>query len=480
MNRMSLAAAGWTLSCLLAACGGGADTPSSSAQEAAQAANARTEAAQSLLRREAQAAPTREQAEQFTPGLREIDDSVVWQQAELTVADVAQQRSYADVVTAVDADGNFTFERRTATGVAFERYQSNADGNRLSRDILGNGNHCTYDPNRNFVSFPLHVGKVWGSQWNYSCTLGYRETANQLAAVTARETITVPAGSYDALRIRYATLFTRSNDVNLQNGSTGEAIYLQEATCWWATSVKRIVKCSYGNTFFGSTPPAGYLKSYTLEASHVGKQQYLPQARQVGQSSRWLDTDTLVNGTLVTRTSVQTVTAVEPDGRYTVDRVEANGWMSERYQHDLGGNRLTRFIASSNNNCAYTPRRDYLDFPLYLGKTWNSTWHYGCALGYQEDASHSATVEALETVTTAAGPYKALRIRFQTVLSNSNDFQLENGSIGQATYTNNGVCWWAVEAKRIVKCEIDNTYNGAVPGTYRQRIVTEVAATLVR
>lgn len=474
MNRLTLAAAGLTLSCLLAACGGGGEDASPAASSEALT---QTETAQSALRMTAQA-QRRIAPEQFTRGVREVHDTVVWQQTETTVADVTAQRTYSDRITAINDDASFAFERRSGTGAVFERYQSNPDGNRLSRDIVANGNHCTYNPNRNFVSYPLYVGKVWASTWDYNCSLGYQETAHQLAAVTGRETINIPAGSYDALRIGYVTLFNNSNDINLEGGSTGQAAYLQEATCWWATEVHRIVKCTYKNTFFGATPPASYLKEYTLEASFVGKQ-YYPGAHRVGQSSLWTDTDTYVSGASASRTYTQTVTAVNANGSYGVDRTESNGYISERYLNDFSGNRLTRFISSSANNCAYTPRRDYLRFPLYVGKTWNSTWHYGCALGYQEDATHSAQVEALEQITTAGGTHNALRVRFQTVLTNSNDFQLENGSIGQASYAHDGVCWWSVDTQRLVKCDLGISYTGPAPAHYRQRYVTEAAGVLV-
>ncbi|MBL0727702.1 hypothetical protein [Piscinibacter sp. HJYY11] len=474
MKRISLAAAGFTLSCLLAACGGGSDTDTS----VAQAADTRSDSAQADLRREAQA-QARPRPEQFTAGPREVNDTIVWQQQETTVGGTTQQRSYGDRITAVEADGSFSFNRGTPGGVTFERYRANADGNRLSREYVNNGNHCTYDPNRNFVSYPLYVGKVWASQWNYNCSLGYKERATQLSAVTGRESITIQAGTFDALRIGYVTLYTKSNDVNLQNGANGEAAYLVESTCWWATSVKRIVKCTYKNTYFGTTPPAGYLADYALEASYIGKVYFPDASRQVGQSSRWTETDTQLGGNVINRHYTQTITAVNPDGSYNVDRAEANGFISERILNDRGGNRLNRFIVQTNNPCTWAPRRDYLSFPLYVGKTWTSGWNYSCALGYREDAAHTARVEALEPVTTAAGTFNALRVSFQTVLTNSNDFQLQNGPAGQATYRNDGTCWWDVDGQRIVKCDIANTFEGPAPATYRQRYVTELAAVLV-
>jgi hypothetical protein len=467
---MQRATSALALSCLLAACGGEGESTSDTAQDAA----AQNDHARAALARQAPAAASKEQ---FGRDLREPGDTLAWTQSDVTVGNTTAVTQYADHVTTVNADGSYGFDRIDADGNATERYTSNVDGDRTSRRVLANGNLCSFSPGRNYLSFPLSVGKTWLSNWTQNCTLGYRETANQLAAVTGRETVTVPAGRFDALRIGYVTLFTKSNDVNLANGSKGEAAYLQEATCWWAIEPKRIVKCTYRNTFFGSAP-ARYLKRYDLEARFVGKQ-YLPGPRHAGQSSLWTETDAYVNGNTATRSYTQAVSAVNADGSYVVDRIEANGALGERYLHDIGGNRLTRHIASSGNDCTYSPRRAYLDFPLHVGKTWDAPWHYGCALGYREDAAHTATVEALDTVTLAQGAVEALRIRFHTQFSHSNDAALLNGSAGEARYGNDGVCWWATATQRLVKCEIDVGFEGAAPATYRRRYTTELVSTLV-
>jgi hypothetical protein len=186
--------------------------------------------------------------------------------------------------------------------------------------------------------------------------------------------------------------------------------------------------------------------------------------------------DTLVNGSSIARNYTLTVTAVNPDGSYGLDRIETSGALGERYVNDRGGNRVVRFIASTNNNCTYAPKREYVNFPLYVGKTWAANWHYGCALGYREDAAHTARVEALETITVGAGTFEALRINFHTSLTNSNDFQLVGGSAGQGAYAHDGVCWWSTQLKSLVRCEFDGSFVGPVPTTFRQRYVTEMSA----
>lgn len=471
MNRVHLAASGLMLSCLLAACGGG-NTDSTSSD-----ATTHTETAQAAVTRQAQAA-RRPAPEQFTGRLREVDETLVWQQTETTVGDTTAQRTYSDHVTAVNADGSFAFERFNGAGNVFERYTSDANGSRLSRDVVSNGNRCSFNPGRNYVTFPLYVGKVWLSNWTQSCALGYQETVNQLTAVTGRETITIAAGTHDALRLNYVTLITKSNDVNLQNGSTGEASYLQEATCWWATDVKRIVKCSYKNTFFGSTPPASYLKSYTFEASFIGKQ-YFAGTKRVGQNNAWTENYTLVDGTAQTRNYNQIVRTLNADGGYGADYVDLSGALLESYTFDRDDNRLRRYTAFNANSCTYSPRRNFFDFPLYVGKSWSTDWLYNCSSGYHENAAHTAQVQALESVTVGAGTFDALRIHFQTQFTNSNDAGLPNGLSGSAAYSQEGTCWWAPALQRMIKCDIESDFGATAPASYRKRYAMNMTAIVV-
>ncbi|MBC7957253.1 MAG: hypothetical protein H7Y33_15440 [Cytophagales bacterium] len=472
MKRIHLAASGLVLSCLLTACGGNSSTDNPTPDATAQ-----TETAQDAVRMQAQAA-RRPAPEQFTGRLREVDETLVWQQTEMTVGNTTAQRTYSDHVTAVNADGSFAFERFNGAGSVFERYTSDTNGSRLSRDVVANGNRCSFNPGRNFVSFPLYVGKVWLSNWTQACTLGYQETVNQLTAVTGRETIAIAAGSYDALRLNYVTLITKSNDANLQNGSTGEASYLQEATCWWATDIKRIVKCSYKNTYFGSTPPASYLKSYSFEASFVGKQ-YFAGTKRVGQNNAWAETNTLVDGTPQTRNYHQIVRTLNADGGYGADYVDLGGALLESYTFDKDDNRLRRFTAFNSNTCTYSPRRNFFDFPLYVGKSWSTDWLYNCSSGYHENATHTAQVQAMESVTVGAGTFDALRIQYQTQFTNSNDAGLLNGVSGSATYSQEGTCWWAPTLKRMIKCDIDSNFGATAPASYRKRYAMSMTAIVV-
>ncbi len=108
--------------------------------------------------------------------------------------------------------------------------------------------------------------------------------------------------------------------------------------------------------------------------------------------------------------------------------------------------------------CTYTPKRDMLNFPLSVGKTWTATWQYACAAGYRESNTLNAEVEALEALTIPAGTFNTLRIRYALAITNSNDWQLPGGSTSSAAYNQDYRCWWDVDGGRFVKCDFTYAY----------------------
>lgn len=172
-------------------------------------------------------------------------------------------------VTTVDlqADGTHTVEQRDVgagqPGVLIESRTADADDNRVSRRFA-NGTTCSYTPARQLLSFPLYYGKSWTSDWQYACSAGYREKASAVNTVDDVGSITVPAGTFEALRIRSVISYSESNDNLLVGGAFGQGRYTQEQTCWWATSIRRVVRCENSYSYLGGAP-SGYLKSLTQE-----------------------------------------------------------------------------------------------------------------------------------------------------------------------------------------------------------------------
>lgn len=176
----------------------------------------------------------------------------------------------------------------------------------------------------------------------------------------------------------------------------------------------------------------------------VAPQHFNAKAASVGDHSNLHQVDTLVNTSTTTTTVSRLTTAVAGDGSSSIDALDANAVVTDHFSVDTSGNRTSRTFVNNGNACTYAPSREYLNFPLFVGKTWASTWQYSCVLGYKETANQTATVEAWEPVTVTAGTFDALRVRINTTYTNSNDANLTNGSAGSASYAIALVGWYAL------------------------------------
>ncbi|ALM85394.1 hypothetical protein ASB57_22630 [Bordetella sp. N] len=208
----------------------------------------------------------------------------------------------------------------------------------------------------------------------------------------------------------------------------------------------------------------------------VAPQQYTPKDAVLGARSTYTVADNYVNGTTKQSSYTRETTVVNPDGSYTSSSFNSANVVTDTYTANAEGNRLTRTYVSgdpgSNGNlCTYTPSREWLNFPIYVGKTWSSTWQYACAFGYKETANLNATVLNAESVTVPAGVFNALRVQFNTALTDSNDSALTNGTTGTAKYNIATIAWYVPTLGQYVKFERTYTYTGAQPSLY---INTEV------
>lgn len=166
--------------------------------------------------------------------------------------------SYTDTTTALNMDGSYVVQRTVGSTVT-RTITNTAAGARASQIIAG-GNACTYMPPRLYFDFPLSVGKTWNSSWAYQCSLGYRENGALSGRVVRIENVTVPAGTFEALRVEGTVNYTASNDMNLTGGASSTAQYRVDSVCWWQTSPVRFLGCEDTYTYTG-VAPANYART---------------------------------------------------------------------------------------------------------------------------------------------------------------------------------------------------------------------------
>jgi len=121
--------------------------------------------------------------------------------------------TFIATVTSVNADGSYVIQQNdpshnviTANGTLYSvptaTINVNSSGQDISETGLSTGGAvtCTYTPHAAGPSYPLVVGDTWSSSWNASCGSNATVAYTQTGSVVNTESITVPAGTYTAIK----------------------------------------------------------------------------------------------------------------------------------------------------------------------------------------------------------------------------------------------------------------------------------------
>ncbi|MFZ2987244.1 hypothetical protein [Ideonella sp.] len=188
--------------------------------------------------------------------------------------------------------------------------------------------------------------------------------------------------------------------------------------------------------------------------------------RSAGEFSRFETTSVAVDGTSQTQTYTSTVKSVVADGSsYTAETSNGSSAVTS-LTADINGNLLSQTRLSDSRSCTYSPTRELLSFPLFVGKTATAQWTSSCSDGVSESASATSNVQGVETVTIGATSVQALRVRIDVTVTGSNDPKLEGGSSGTASYSQVWFCKWAIGLQRPMFCSRETTYVGTAPDGY--------------
>jgi len=198
----------------------------------------------------------------------------------------------------------------------------------------------------------------------------------------------------------------------------------------------------------------------------VNPQRYARPSWTAGEASTWRETLTRHDGATVEQTLRHTVTAVTTDGAHTQERrTLASEWVDTQ-TFDADHNAVTQ--QRPGVGCQHTPRRALLDFPLYVGKSWQASWQTQCSDLRRETGEALTVVEDHERITVPAGSYDTLRIKSLIAYRDVLDPALTGGVLGQARYAEERVCWWAFSQRRMVRCDSSFTHLGTAPASYPQ------------
>jgi hypothetical protein len=170
-------------------------------------------------------------------------------------------------ITSVNSDGSYTEASsspdgvNTVDGITYgtpENGSYNNQGQELSFTYptsSGGIGTCTFDPNGPGPPFPLTVNQTWQLQYSYSCNGNAPITYTQSGTVVDLESVTVPAGTFNALKLQSTLTWTNSQ------GTTR----VESVTNWRDVETSRSVKQAITYTLSGAAPTGTYLVSETQE-----------------------------------------------------------------------------------------------------------------------------------------------------------------------------------------------------------------------
>lgn len=172
---------------------------------------------------------------------------------------------FSDTVTAVNPDGSYVvlsedqsqqvvIVNGTDYSIVTETGQFNTSGQETSFTYVatdGNLVTCTYDPHGDGPDFPLLIGASWTLEFTYACDSQTLVTYSQNGTVVDLESVTVPAGTYSALKLQSTVTWT-----DLQGTTRTQTI-----TNWRDVDTMVSVKQEISIAYSGVLPANGYAVS---------------------------------------------------------------------------------------------------------------------------------------------------------------------------------------------------------------------------
>jgi hypothetical protein len=181
---------------------------------------------------------------------------------------------YTQTVMAVAADGTITEMQQSTTGSSIivdgtnyapltetETYDDSS-GQETSYTYTAAGGDavtCTFDPRDGGPDFPLRVAQTWSIDYTFACGSQSPVTYKQTGSVVDVESVTVPGGTFTALKLQSTVTWT-----DLQ-GTTRT----QTVTNWRDTATSHSVKEEIAIVVSGTVPTTGYAVSREILLENI-------------------------------------------------------------------------------------------------------------------------------------------------------------------------------------------------------------------
>jgi hypothetical protein len=176
--------------------------------------------------------------------------------------------TYSQTVTTVNSDGSYVVLQEDTTGNAIiedgttytiptETINVNNSGQQTMYSFTntsGATEVCTYSPHGPSPDFPITVGQTWTLQYTLTCGSAAAVSHTQTGTVVDVESVTVPAGTYNALKLQSTDTSTNAKGTTIT----------QTTTNWRDVVTGFSVQRTSTRAYSGTLPTTGYAVSISL------------------------------------------------------------------------------------------------------------------------------------------------------------------------------------------------------------------------
>jgi len=174
----------------------------------------------------------------------------------------------SDQVTAVNPDGSYVVHKEDPThnsievegrnySIETETINYNSAGQEVSYSYAatdGSQKTCVFSPHGAGPTYPIVIGDTWSSSWTITCANNSPIAYTQTGSVVDVESVTVPTGTFTALKVQSTIVWTDAN------GTT----HTESLSTWRDVNTGHSVEERISISYSGTTPANGYPVTITI------------------------------------------------------------------------------------------------------------------------------------------------------------------------------------------------------------------------
>jgi len=334
----------------------------------------------------------------------------------------------------------------------------NSTGQLVSSTNTNTGVVCTSSVVGTVPGKTLQVGQSWSNTVSTTCSDAPTAPTSvaRVGSVLALESVTVPAGTFSALKVLHTEVS--------QNGA---GVTLTETITNWVDTLSGVVVKATDTLAYSAAPS---VNGYAVSRTTVLTPTYTRAALVASTTPASWARDIVDNSTpavSVHLTYNDYINVVSLSGNYTLSELDTTGAPvvvgASTYQVDSLDIRLNadhQILSTvgrdnaNSNNCTYNLHGSGVVYPISVGVKWTNTFTKTCLDGTVINSTQTGTVTGVESVTVPAGTFTAAKLESTIVNTNT---------ISGLITTTSATVWANVQGGNVVKRVFTHVYSGTVP-----------------